>query len=124
MSDKTYSYPLMKKLLPAIWLTCFISITLIFIFSVKNFSQSLVLGNENGRVGVSTATVPLFPPGDLDGNTAKSTPFLKDVNPFLTKVMKGVILFVYPNEWNGLRVAKEMAELEGQDKLIDIHIVT
>jgi hypothetical protein len=109
----------MKKRLPALWLTCFISITLSFSFSVKSFSQSLVLGDEKTRVEVGINIGPSFFLGDLGGNAGKGTRFLKDVNFPLTKVMKGVFLAVYPNEWLGVRVAAEIGKLESQDKIID-----
>src|ERR1035437_8017434 len=105
----------MKKRLHAVWLTCFISVTLSFFLSVNSFSQSLIIGNEKARVEVGINVGPSFFLGDLGGNRGKGTTFLKDVNLSLTKVMKGAFLVVYPNEWLGVRVAGEIGKLEGQD---------
>jgi len=109
----------MKKRLHTLWFTCFISLTLSLLPSQKNFSQSLVFGNEKARVEVGVNIGPSFFLGDLGGNHGKGTPFLKDVNLSLTKIMKGAFLTVYPNEWLGVRVAAEIGKLESQDKIID-----
>ena len=95
----------MKKRLHALRLTCFILITLSFFLSLKSFSQSLVLGNEKSRVEIGINIGPSFFLGDLGGNRGKGTPFLKDLNFSYTKIMKGVFVAVYPNEWLGVRVA-------------------
>ena len=91
----------MKKRLHALWFTCFILITLSLFFSAKSFSQSLIFGNENARVEAGINIGPLFFLGDLGGHHGKGTPFLKDLNLPLTKIMKGVFLTVYPNELAG-----------------------
>lgn len=109
----------MKKRLHALWFTCFISITLGFFPSIKCFSQSLILGNEKTRVEAGINIGPSFFLGDLGGNAGKGTPFLKDVNLSLTKIMKGAFVAVYPNEWLGVRVAAEIGKLQSQDKIID-----
>ena len=108
----------MKKRLSALWLTCFISITLCFSFS-ECISQSLLLGNEKTKVEVGINIGPSFFLGDLGGNRGKGTPFIKDVNLSLTKIMKGAFLAVYPNDWLGVRVAAQIGKLEGVDEIID-----
>src|SRR6185503_17000692 len=109
----------MKKRLHGLWLTCFILIILTFFPAVKSFSQSLVLGNEKTKVEVGINIGPSFFLGDLGGNRGKGTRFLKDINFPFTKVMKGVFVAAYPNEWLGVRVAAEIGKLEAQDKIID-----
>lgn len=109
----------MKKRLLAFWLTCFILITLSLFSSEKSYSQSLIFGNEKTRVEVGINVGPLFFLGDLGGHRGKGTTFLKDLNLPLTKVMKGVFLTVYPNEWLGVRAAADIGKLDGQDKIID-----
>jgi hypothetical protein len=79
----------------------------------------LSVGNEKSKIEAGIHIGPSFFLGDLGGNRGKGTPFLKDINFPLTKVMKGVFLAVYPNEWFGVRVAAEIGKLEGQDKIID-----
>ena len=108
----------MKKRLHNCRLTCFIFITLSFL-TTHSFSQSLILGNEKTKIEVGINVGPSFFLGDLGGNRGKGTPFLKDVNLSLTKVMKGAFLTVYPNEWIGFRVAAEIGKLEGEDHIID-----
>ncbi len=109
----------MKKRLHALWLTCFILTTLSLFFSAKSFSQSLIFGNEKARVEIGINVGPLFFLGDLGGHRGKGTTFLKDLNLPLTKVMKGVFLTVYPNEWLGVRAAADIGKLDGQDRIID-----
>ena len=108
----------MKKRLPPDRLTCFILLTLGFLISSKSFSQSITVGTEKTRIEVGLNIGPSFFLGDLGGNRGKGTTFIKDVNLSLTKVMKGVFVTVYPNEWLGLRAAAEIGKLEGQDKII------
>ncbi len=109
----------MKKRLHAVRLTCFILITLNFFFSEKSFSQSLIFGNENTRVEVGINVGPLFFLGDLGGHRGRGTTFLKDLNLPLTKVMKGVFLTAYPNDWLGIRLAADIGKLDGQDNIIN-----
>lgn len=108
----------MKKRLHAFWLTCFISILLSFFFTVNSFSQSIIIGNEKARVEVGINVGPMFFLGDLGGHSGKGTPFLKDLNIPLTKIMKGAFVVVYPNEWLGIRVAADIGKLDGYDNII------
>jgi hypothetical protein len=109
----------MKKRLHAFWLMCFIFITLSLFFSAKSFSQSLIFGNENARIEAGINIGPLFFLGDLGGHHGKGTPFLKDLNLPLTKIMKGVFLTIYPNNWLGVRAAADIGELDGFDNIIN-----
>jgi len=109
----------MKKRLHTFWFTCFISITLTCFCSVNSFSQSLIFGNEKARVEAGINIGPLFFLGDLGGHRGKGTTFLKDLNLPLTKIMKGVFMTVYPNEWLGVRVAADIGKLDGFDNIID-----
>ncbi|MEO6220865.1 MAG: hypothetical protein ABIO81_10585 [Ginsengibacter sp.] len=109
----------MKKRLPTLQCTCFILITLSFLSSAKSFAQSLTFGTEKTKVEVGINIGPSFFLGDLGGNRGVGTTFIKDVNLSLTKIMKGVFVTVYPNEWLGIRAAAEIGKLEGQDKIIN-----
>lgn len=109
----------MKKRLFGRWFTCFISIILTFSFSAKTYSQSFLFGNEQTKVEAGINVGPSFFLGDLGGNRGKGTTFLKDLNLSLTKVMKGVFVAAYPNEWLGVRAAADIGKLEGQDNVID-----
>ena len=82
----------MKKRLHALWPTYFISIVFSLSFPLKNFSQSLVLGNEKTKIEIGINIGPSFFLGDLGGNRGKGTPFLKDINFPYTKIMKGIFL--------------------------------
>lgn len=109
----------MKKRLHAFWLTCFIAITLSFLLPERGSSQSLIFGNEKARVEVGLNVGPLFFLGDLGGHRGKGTTFLKDLNLPLTKVMKGIFVTAYPNDWLGVRVAADIGKLDGADNIID-----
>ena len=109
----------MKKRLPAFRLTCFILTTLSFFLCTKSYSQSLIFGNEKARVEVGINVGPLFFLGDLGGHHGKGTTFLKDLNLPLTKIMKGVFLTAYPNEWLGIRAAADIGKIDGYDNIIN-----
>ncbi|HEV8084506.1 MAG TPA: hypothetical protein VGP55_14965 [Chitinophagaceae bacterium] len=109
----------MKTILPAAWRMCSLILTLSLLISTKSFTQSLVLGTEKTKVEVGINIGPSFFLGDLGGHRGKGTTFLKDLNLPLTKVMKGLFVTVYPNEWLGVRAAAEIGKLEGQDKIIN-----
>ena len=109
----------MKKRLPALWLTYFISLTFCCCLSANSYSQSFTVGTEKTKVEVGINVGPSFFLGDLGGRAGKGTTFLKDLNLSLTKIMKGVFVAIYPNEWLGLRVAAEAGKIEGLDKIID-----
>src|SRR6185295_16462273 len=104
----------MKKRLFALWLTCFISITLCFSFT-ECISQSLLLGNEKTKVEVGINIGPSFFLGDLGGNRGKGTTFIKDVNMEFTQLVKGVFVAVYPNDWLGFRFTAQTGSLKAED---------
>ncbi len=109
----------MKPCLPSSWRMCALLFTLSSILSAKSFSQSLVFGSEKTKVEVGINIGPSFFLGDLGGHRGKGTTFLKDLNLPLTKVMKGLFVTVYPNEWLGVRAAAEIGQLEGEDRIIN-----
>ncbi len=109
----------MKKRLHALWVACFISITLVFLFSSKSFSQSLIIGNEKTRFEAGINIGPSFFLGDLGGNRGKGTRFIKDLNFSYTQIMTGVFAAYYPNEWLGIRGAAQIGKLEAQDDIIN-----
>ncbi|MEO6187565.1 MAG: hypothetical protein ABIO82_01125 [Ginsengibacter sp.] len=109
----------MKTSLPAYWRTYFILLVFNSLLISSSFSQSLVFGNEKSRVEVGLNIGPSFFLGDLGGHRGRGTTFIKDVNLPLTKIMKGLFVTVYPNEWLGIRAAAEIGQLEGQDRIID-----
>ncbi len=109
----------MKTNLPAAWRICSLFLTLSLFLSTNSFTQSLVFGTEKTRVEVGINIGPSFFLGDLGGHRGKGTTFIKDLNLPLTKVMKGLFLTVYPNEWLGVRAAAEIGQLEGQDRIIN-----
>lgn len=56
--------------------------------------------------------------GDLGGNLGKGTPFLKDNNFQMTKLMFGAFLSYHPSEWLGFRLNASFGRLEGDDAII------
>ncbi|MBI2730030.1 MAG: hypothetical protein HYX40_04650 [Sphingobacteriales bacterium] len=57
--------------------------------------------------------------GDLGGNRGKGTYFIKDYNFPVTKLMKGIYLTAYPNDWFGFRIAGNITQLTGDDSYIN-----
>lgn len=56
--------------------------------------------------------------GDLGGHRGKGTYFIKDYNFPVTKLMKGLFLTVYPDDWIGIRFAGNITQLTGDDSYI------
>ena len=56
--------------------------------------------------------------GDLGGNLGKGTPFLKDNNFQMTKLMFGLFLSYQPDEWLAFRLNGSFGRLEGDDAII------
>jgi hypothetical protein len=110
--------PLMKKRLPAFWLTCFILMTLSCLLSEESQSQSLIIGNEKTRFEVGLNIGPSFFLGDLGGHKGKGTRFVKDLNLPLTQIMIGGFIAVYPNKWLGVRATAQYGNIYGEDNLI------
>ena len=96
---------------------------LLFFISLSLYSNthSQHLGFETGKVkweaGLNFG--PTFFLGDLGGNAGYGTHFLKDVNLELTKMMKGVFISAYPNNWLGIRLAAQYTYVEGRDNIIN-----
>lgn len=85
----------------------------------SSYSQSFLLGANNKtkwEVGLNFG--PSFFLGDLGGNQGKGTNSLKDLNLQFTKLMKGVFITMYPNNWLGFRVSANYTYLEGDDAVI------
>ena len=62
---------------------------------------------------------PTFFLGDLGGHAGYGTHFIKDINLELTKMMKGVFISAYPNDWLGIRVAAQYTYVAGRDDIIN-----
>lgn len=96
---------------------------LLFLLSFTLYSNtySQHFGFEIGKIkweaGLNFG--PTFFLGDLGGNAGYGSHFLKDVNLELTKMMKGVFISAYPNDWLGLRVAAQYTYVEGRDAIIN-----
>ena len=93
-----------------------------------SFSLSLYTYSFSQHLGISTGKIkweaglnfgPTFFLGDLGGNAGYGTHFIKDVNLELTKMMKGVFISAYPNEWLGIRVAAQYTYVAGRDNIIN-----
>lgn len=93
--------------------------SLSFILCTHTYSQHLSF--ETGKVqweaGLNFG--PTFFLGDLGGNAGYGTHFIKDVNLELTKMMKGVFIAAYPNDWLGIRVAAQYTYVAGEDYIIN-----
>jgi hypothetical protein len=56
--------------------------------------------------------------GDLGGNLGRGTPFIKDNNIEVTRIMKGVYMSYAPQPFLNLRLAVNIGRLEGADSII------
>ncbi|MFN8244410.1 MAG: hypothetical protein U0X40_10195 [Ferruginibacter sp.] len=90
-----------------------------FFTACTSFSQSFVFGKGKTRWEAGINFGPSFFLGDLGGNQGKGTNNLKDLNLEFTKLMKGVFVNVYPNDWLGIRLAGDFTYLEGDDAAIN-----
>ena len=96
---------------------------LLFFLSSTLYTTSYAqhLGFQTGKIkweaGLNFG--PTFFLGDLGGNAGYGTHFIKDVNLELTKMMKGVFLTAYPNDWLGIRLAAQYTYVEGRDNIIN-----
>lgn len=81
-------------------------------------AQHFIFGNEKARMEIGLNFGPTFFLGDLGGGKGYGSKFIKDINLEVTKMMKGVFVTYYPNEWIGFRAAAQYTFLEGRDNLI------
>lgn len=81
----------------------------------------------NAQVGLSTANSrfeiglnvgPMNFLGDLGGNRGRGTYGPKDNNIPVTNMIAGISATYYPSEWIGFRVAGNIGQMEGDDRLI------
>ncbi len=84
-------------------------------------AQHLMFNLGDAKVEAGLNFGPTFFLGDLGGKVGKGTTFIKDLNYEFTKLMKGVFVTVYPNEWLGFRLAGQYTYVEGDDKIISTH---
>src|SRR4051812_17706940 len=91
---------------------------LLILSGSASYSQHFSFTGENSRLEAGLNFGPTFFLGDLGGHQGKGTHFLKDLNLPLTKMMKGVFIAVYPNDWLGIRVASQFTYVEGRDNII------
>jgi Domain of unknown function (DUF6089) len=103
----------MKKFLHSLWGTCVIMLS---IFIPKQSNAQYESGPSFTEVGVTIGPSNFL--GDLGGHLGKGTPFLKDNNFNLTKLMFGAHLTYFPKDWLGFRIAINIGKLEGDDAVI------
>ena len=104
----------MKKFLHFLWGTCVIMLLSIFI-PAQSIAQ-YVSGPSYAEIGVTAGPSNFL--GDLGGHLGKGTPFLKDNNFNLTKLMVGAHISYYAKDWLGFRLAVNIGKLEGDDAVI------
>lgn len=94
----------------------FVLTLLIIFFCKSSFAQSIT--TFDGRVELGASLGPMVFLGDLGGNAGRGKYFLKDVNPSVANMAKGLYLNFYPQEWYGVRLAFNQGQVEGADSLI------
>ena len=102
-----------QNLRSSVWKCCVV--TLLFISNyLTSFSQSESTSYFEAGITIGPSNFL----GDLGGNMGRGTPFLKDNNIPLTKLMFGVFVGYQTNEYFGLRLSANYGTLEGDDAII------
>lgn len=93
---------------------------IILLFSFLCFSSYAQVGlaTANAKFEVGLNIGPMNFLGDLGGNRGEGTIGLKDNNIPMTNFMIGLSGAYYPREWWGVRLAFNMGEMEGDDRII------
>lgn len=95
-----------------------IIIIFILLSPVLAFSQvGLATSNAKFEAGLNIGPMNFL--GDLGGNRGKGTVGLKDNNFPMTNFIGGISATYYPTEWIGLRLAGNIGQMEGDDRLIE-----
>ena len=93
---------------------CAVSLLSTFLF-VNTFAQTTEKSSHY-EAGITVGTSNFL--GDLGGNRGKGTPFLKDNNISMTKLMFGGFISYHPNELFAFRLGLNIGSLEGDDAII------
>jgi len=96
---------------------CLLTLLICVYFSTTQ-AQYISIGNEESHTEIGLNFGPTFFLGDLGGNKGIGTKFIKDINPELTKVMKGGYITFYPSNAIGFRLAAQYTYVAGDDALI------
>lgn len=104
----------MKIRTPQYFLYAFFLFTL-FIHSA-NAQVGLTTANSRFEIGINAGPMSFL--GDLGGNRGKGTFGPKDNNFPVTNIVGGISASYYPSEWIGFRIAGNIGQMEGDDRLI------
>ncbi|MFN5334166.1 MAG: hypothetical protein ACK5BV_03135 [Bacteroidota bacterium] len=92
---------------------------ILFLFVFPFCSQAQVgLATSNAKFEVGLNIGPMNFLGDLGGNRGRGTIGLKDNNIPMTNFIGGLSAAYYPREWWGVRLALNVGEMEGDDRII------
>ena len=93
-----------------------ISLSLVFspLFSVSQVGIS----SPDSKFEIGLNLGPMNFLGDLGGNRGKGTLGLKDNNIPLTNVIGGISATYYPKPWWGARIAFNIGQMEGDDRMV------
>lgn len=96
-----------------------VSLAIIFnCMTISSHAQYLSLGDKKFRTEIGFNIGPTFFLGDLGGNKGYGTKFIKDINPEVTRMMKGIFVHVYPSKSFGFRLGAQLTYVAGSDNLI------
>lgn len=90
----------------------------LLISSANQLRAQIGLSTANSRLEIALNVGPMNFLGDLGGNRGKGTLGPKDNNVPVTNMIGGFSVSYYPSEWIGFRVAGNIGEMEGDDRLI------
>jgi hypothetical protein len=93
------------------------TISLLFIVVVTSNAQ-VGLSAGDGRFEIGLNVGPMNFLGDLGGNKGKGTYGPKDNNIPVTNMIAGISASYYPKEWIGVRLAGNIGQMQGDDRLI------
>ena len=87
-------------------------------FCVQSLNAQVGLTTANSRFEIGLNIGPMNFLGDLGGNRGKGTYGPKDNNIPVTNFIGGISASYYPSEWIGFRIAGNLGQMEGDDRLI------
>ncbi len=90
----------------------------LFACCVQSLNAQIGLTTSNSRFEIGLNIGPMNFLGDLGGNRGKGTYGPKDNNIPVTNFIGGISASYYPAEWIGFRLAGNIGQMEGDDRLI------
>ena len=91
---------------------------LLLLINTQDLSAQVGLSTANSRFEIGLDFGPMSFLGDLGGNRGKGGYGPKDNNIPVTNMIAGISASYYPSEWLGFRLAGNIGQMEGDDRLV------